>query len=134
MILGASTIPQTEQATMNGQHNFKNSRFKTAVERINLMNMLTAKVLPSLDDMDDDSSFSINQKNSLGQTTNQPRILVTPKATNRIIADRWVRFEDAHLQRQFTRRLDDFSYRDDVSFVLGIGTRRTRFTRRACRR
>ena len=105
---------------MNGQHNFKNSRFKTAVERINLMNMLTAKVLPSLDDIDDDSSFSINQKNSLGQTTNQPRILVTPKATNRIIADRWVRFEDAHLQRQFTRRLDDFSYRDDVSFVLGL--------------
>ena len=93
--------------------------FKTA----GLMTMLQTRMLPKLDD--NDQVFVAGGRRISGNSASptqpsKPRILVTPKATNRVAANWWVQFEDTYTQRQFSRRLDDFSYRFDVTSILAM--------------
>ena len=116
--------------TMNEHHNFSDrqsgtGRLKMIVKTAGLMGMLTSKVLPKLDNLDDESSFYDTDgrplsKNSKGQPTSQPKIHITPKSTNRIVANWWIQFESAYLQRQFCRRTDDFSSSFDVIFIFAM--------------
>jgi len=109
---------------MNGHSSFESpsahSQGRMTFKSAALISMLSRRALPKLDELDDNRYFSssLTSKAGINPQTVRQKIIVTPKATNRVDANWWVQFEDAYLQRQFNRRIDDFSFRFDVTAII----------------
>jgi hypothetical protein len=100
----------THKSSLKGHMTFKSAA---------LMSMLSQRALPKLDELNDGRYFasSLTSKAGVNSQVHQ-KIPVTPKPIVHIVANWWVCFEDYYTQRQFSRRVDDFSFRFDVTSIV----------------
>ena len=101
-----------DNAVQHRQYNLK-----SVAHANRLVSMLSAGVLPGLDEIDENTELSTRKmaiRGGDGQYLQKPQVTVRPSASHTQTADRWVQFCDKAVQRHFQHRVDRVSYQFDL--------------------